>query len=122
MENLLKKGHLALFPNSMPSKLWITPHKKFILICSWFWTNITRSLKHPMDLPPSHGEHDHGIPLILGSQPPNVHPYRHPFAQKNEIEKIVQELLEARVICPSTSPYSSLMVMVLKKEGNCACV
>jgi hypothetical protein len=34
----------------------------------------------PQGLPPSHGEHDHGIPLIPGSQPPNVHPYRHPFA------------------------------------------
>jgi hypothetical protein len=44
-------------------------------------------------------------------------PYRHPFAQKNEIEKIIHELLEARVIHPSTSPYS-LVIMVLKKEGN----
>jgi hypothetical protein len=54
----------------------------------------------------------------LGSLPPNVHPYHHPFAQKNEIEKIVQELLEAGVIHPSTSPYSSPVVMVLKKEGT----
>jgi hypothetical protein len=29
---------------------------------------------------------------------------------------MVQELLTIRVICPSTSPYSSLVVMVLKKE------
>jgi hypothetical protein len=51
-----------------------------------------------------------------------VHPYRHPFAQKNEIEKIIQELLEVGVICPNTSPYSSPMVMVLKKEGTwCMC-
>jgi hypothetical protein len=72
----------------------------------------------PRGLPPSRGEHDHGIPLILSSQLPNVHPYKHPFAQKNEIEKIVQELLEVNVICPNASPYSSLVVMVLKKEGN----
>jgi hypothetical protein len=31
---------------------------------------------------------------------------------------MVHELLEARVICSSTSPYSSPMVMVLKKEGT----
>jgi hypothetical protein len=72
----------------------------------------------PQGLPPSCGEHDHGIPLIPGSQPPNVHPYRHPFAQKNEIENIIKELLEVGVIHPNTSPYSSPVVMVLKKEGT----
>jgi hypothetical protein len=41
-----------------------------------------------------------------------------PFPQKNEIEKMVQELLNEGVIHPSTSPYSSPMVMVLKKEGS----
>jgi hypothetical protein len=75
-----------------------------------------------MELPPSEGEHDHNIPLLLGSQPPNVRPYKYPFAQKNEIEKIVQELLEVGVILPSTNPYSSPVVMVLKKEGSwCMC-
>ena len=43
----------------------------------------------PIGLPPSQGEHDHNIPLILGIQPPNVFPYQYPFAQKNEIEKII---------------------------------
>jgi hypothetical protein len=37
---------------------------------------------------------------------------------KNEIENMVHELLEAGVILPSTNPYSSLVVMVLKKEGT----
>jgi len=63
-------------------------------------------------------EHDHGIPLIPSSQPPNVRPSRHHVAPKNEIEKIIRELLEVGVICPSTSPYSSPMVMVLKNEGT----
>jgi hypothetical protein len=58
------------------------------------------------------------ITLILGSLPPNIRPYRHPFAQKNEIEKIIQELLAIGVIHPSTGPYSSTIVMVLKKEGT----
>jgi hypothetical protein len=31
---------------------------------------------------------------------------------------MVQELLNVGVIHPSTSPYSSLVVMVLKKEGS----
>jgi hypothetical protein len=72
----------------------------------------------PTTLPPSKGEHDHSIPLLLGNQPPNSRPYRYPFAQKNEIEKMVQELLKAGVIRHSTSPYSSPVVMVLKKEGT----
>jgi hypothetical protein len=65
----------------------------------------------PQGLPPSRGVHDHSIPLV----PPNIRPYRHPFAKKNEIEKMVQELLTSRVIHPSTIPYSSPVVMVLKK-------
>jgi hypothetical protein len=69
----------------------------------------------PQGLPPSRGVHDHSIPLVLGSLPPNIRPYHHPFSQKNEIEKMVQELLTVGVIRPSTSPYSSLIVMVLKK-------
>jgi hypothetical protein len=69
-------------------------------------------------LPPSLGVHDHSIPLVLGSLPPNVHHYRHPFSQKSEIEKIVQELLDTGVIYLSTNPYYSPMVMVLKKEDT----
>ena len=32
----------------------------------------------PRGLPTSRGEHDHGIPLIPSSQPPNVRPYHYP--------------------------------------------
>jgi hypothetical protein len=72
----------------------------------------------PQGLPPFRGVHDHSIPLVLGILPPNIHPYHHPFSPKNEIEKMVQELLNAGVIHPSTSPYSSHVVMVLKKEDS----
>jgi hypothetical protein len=72
----------------------------------------------PQGPPPSCGVHDHSIPLVLGSLPPNIRPYRHPFSQKNEIEKMVQELPNACVIHPSMSPYSYLVVMVLNKEGS----
>jgi len=72
----------------------------------------------PHGIPPSRGAHDHSISLVPKILPPNVFPYHHPFAHKNEIEKTVQELLEASVICPSTIPYASPTVMVLKKEGT----
>jgi hypothetical protein len=66
-------------------------------------------------LPPSCSSHDHSIPLVPGSIPPNVFPYHHPLPHKNEIEKNIQELLEVDVIHPSTKPYYSLVVIVLNK-------
>lgn len=74
--------------------------------------------EHPQGLPPSRGGHNYSIPLLHGSLPPNLCPYRHPFAQKNEIGKIVQEVLAARIIRPTTNPYPSPVVMVLEKEGT----
>jgi hypothetical protein len=72
-------------------------------------------LQTPQGFPPSHGVHDHSIPICSRNIPSNVLPYHHPFDQKNEIENIVHELLEASVICPSTNPYSSPLFMVLMK-------
>lgn len=65
---------------------------------------------------------NHSIPFILGIFPSKVHCYFHPFPQKIKIENIVQELLEVGFTFPSTSPYSSLIVMALRKEGTwCMC-
>jgi hypothetical protein len=44
----------------------------------------------PQGILPSCGVHDNSIPLVPNNRPPNFLPYRHPFTQKNEIEKIVQ--------------------------------
>lgn len=67
-------------------------------------------------LPPTR-DHDHAINLILGSVPPNIKPYRYPYAQKSEIECMVVEILEAGIIQPSQSSFYAPVVMVLKKEG-----
>lgn len=40
------------------------------------------------------------------------------FSQNNEIEKIIQVFLVPGIVHPSTSPYSSQIVIVLKKEGD----
>ena len=66
-------------------------------------------------LPPKR-DHDHAIQLVLGSQPPNIRPYRYPHIQKSDIEKIVEEMLEARIIRHSQSAYSSPVVLVHKKD------
>ena len=44
--------------------------------------------------------------------------YKYPFYQKSKIETIVQELLEARSIRASHSPFSSLVLLVRKADGS----
>eukprot|EP00253_Pinus_taeda_P019281 PITA_19281 len=63
-------------------------------------------------------ENDHSITLSSRAHPKMCAHTDIPFTQKNEIEKIIKELLEAGVIRPSISPYSSPVVMVLKKYGE----
>ena len=46
----------------------------------------------PTSLPPKQS-HDHHIPLQPNAEPVSVHPYRYPYYQKTEIEKMVKELL-----------------------------
>ena len=71
----------------------------------------------PQGLPPNRS-HDHRIPLKEGAPNINVRPYRHPPTQKDAIESMVKELLEAGVIRQSHSSFSSPIVMVKKKDGN----
>ncbi|XP_059441736.1 uncharacterized protein LOC132174039 [Corylus avellana] len=73
--------------------------------------------EEPQGLPPNTA-HDHNIPLKPGSGPVNVRPYRYPHYQKSEIEKIVMGLLQSRVVRPSTSPYSSPVLLVKNRDGS----
>jgi hypothetical protein len=116
MENLLKKGHFGVIAQLHAIQETKTPPVPQDLQDILSKHQMVSSTPH--GLPPSHSVHDHSIPLVPGSLPPNICLYRHPFSKKNEIEKMVQELLTAGIIRPSTSPYSSLVIMVLKKEGS----
>jgi hypothetical protein len=71
----------------------------------------------PTGLPPSRS-HDHAIILKQDAQPVSVRPYRYPYYQKEEIEKIVRKLLESEVIQPSQSPFSSPVLLVRKADGS----
>jgi hypothetical protein len=120
MKKLLKKGHSDIISQLHSIHAVETPsvHLDLQAILSKHQAVFST----PQGLSPSCGVHDHSIPLVPGSLPPNVLPYHHPFSQNNEIEKIVQELLQTGVIHPSTNPYSSHVVMVLNKEGTwCMC-
>jgi hypothetical protein len=116
IEKLLKKGH-----SSVISQLHAIQATKTTPVLHDLQDLLYKHqmvFSTPQVLPPSHGVHDHSISLVPRSFPPNIYPYHHPFSQKNEIEKMVQEVLNAGVIYPSMSPYSSLVVMFLKKEGS----
>jgi hypothetical protein len=120
MEKLLKKGHSSIISQLHAIHTTETPSMSQDL--QSILSKHQMVFSTPQGLPPSHGVHDHSIPLVPGILPPNMRPYHHPFSQKNEIDKTVQELLNAGFICPSMSPYSYHVVMVLKKEGSwCMC-
>jgi hypothetical protein len=116
MEKLLKKGHYGVIAQLHAIQATETPSIPQGLQA--ILSKHQLAFSTPQGLPPSRGVHDHSIPLVPGILPPNIHPYHHPFSQKNEIEKMVQELLNAGVIHPNTIPYLSPVVMVLKKEGS----
>jgi predicted aspartyl protease len=78
-------------------------------------------LKEPGGLPPTRGV-DHCITLKDGIEPINVWPYRYAYYQKEEIDKQVHEMLNSDLIKPSTSPFSSPVLLVKKKDGTwCFC-
>jgi hypothetical protein len=120
MENLLKKVHSGIIAQLHAIHATETPSMLQYLQSILSEHQVVFST--PQGIYPSHGVHDHSIPLVPRNLPPNVRPYHHPFSPKNKIEKIIQELLTTGVIHHSTSPYSSHVVTVFKKQGSwCMC-
>lgn len=73
--------------------------------------------QEPKHLPPTR-KIDHHITLKEGVEPINARHYRYAYFQKAEIEKQVHEMLTSGLIRPSTSPFSSLVLLVKKKDDS----
>lgn len=72
----------------------------------------------PTGLPPQR-DCDHALPLMPRAQPVSIRQYRYSPALKSEIEKQVSKLLQSGFIRPSTSPFSSPVLLVRKKDRSC---
>ena len=73
--------------------------------------------QEPQELPP-HRSVDHSISLVDDSKPIHQRPYRLAHHQKNAMEELIQHLLQAQMIRPSVSPYSSPVILVKKKDAT----
>ncbi|XP_058741863.1 uncharacterized protein LOC131614269 [Vicia villosa] len=71
----------------------------------------------PKSLPPCR-PHDHHITLLPNTPPINVKPYRYPHYQKDAMTSLIQEMLKEGTIIPSSSPFSSPVLLVKKKDGT----
>ena len=81
--------------------------------------NYSKVFDTPKVFPPIH-DYDHVIHLILESVPPNIRPYKYPYGKKSEIERMVAKMLEAGIIQPRQSAFSTPVVLVHKKaHGTC---
>lgn len=72
----------------------------------------------PPDGPPPSRHCSRAIPLVPGSRPVNIRPYRYALAVKDAIERQVSEMLKQGIIQHNTSEFSSLVLLVKKKDGS----
>ena len=78
-------------------------------------TRYGKVFEEPQELPPNQ-KHEHQIISKERASPVNVRPYRYAYAQENEMEQTVLEMLKSRKIRVSHSPYSSPVILVKKKK------
>jgi hypothetical protein len=73
--------------------------------------------QEPKGLPPLRS-HDHRIPLKEGGNSVNLRPYRYSGLQKDTLEEMVKEMLRAKIIRTSNSPFTSPVILVKKKDST----
>ena len=71
----------------------------------------------PKELPPRR-KVEHEIRLENNSKPPSRAPYRLSFIEQEELKKQLKQLLDSKLIRPSSSPFGSPVLFVKKKENT----
>jgi hypothetical protein len=71
----------------------------------------------PTGLPPPR-RHNHRIHLLPGTAPVVVRPYRYPQLVKDELERQCADMLQQGIIRPSSSAFSSPVLLVKKHDGT----
>ena len=71
----------------------------------------------PKELPPRR-KVEHEIRLENNSKPPSRAPYRLSFVEQEELKKQLKQLLDSKLIRPSSSPFGSPVLFVKKKENT----
>lgn len=79
----------ALFENTKEKDQVVVPNKRIQSLLKSF----AGVFQMPHGLPPVRSR-EHAITLQEGTSPINIRPYRYSHLQKNEIEKLVQEMLQ----------------------------
>lgn len=64
---------------------------------------------------PSPRFNDHEIPLKEGAQLFKIRPYRCPYVQKTELERMITKMLEVWIIQQSSSLFASPVLLVKKR-------
>ncbi|KAK8916810.1 hypothetical protein KSP39_PZI022605 [Platanthera zijinensis] len=79
--------------------------------------NFSDIFQTPGGVPPAR-HCDHKIPLQNPNTVVKVRPYRYPHCQKTEIDRMVEDMLSQGLIRPSTSSFSSPVLLIKKKDGT----
>lgn len=103
--------HIRLIPPELPSTKTLYPEID-TLLCTF-----SPLFQTPTTLPPSRTT-NLSIHLLCHSESVNVRPYHYPYFQKHEIEAQVETMLQQGIIRPSTSPFSSPVLLVKKCDGS----
>ena len=104
--------HISVISNTTPSPSSPVPHAIQEVL-----TRFDILFQPLQSLPPTR-DTDHHIHLLSQSTPVNVRPYRYPHYQKREIEEQVDSMLQHGLIQPSTSSFSSPVLLVKKHDGS----
>ncbi|KAF3775521.1 Transposon Ty3-I Gag-Pol polyprotein [Nymphaea thermarum] len=109
---LLSAEPTAETPTQLAQQGRISPSRLSALL-----TAFKKVFELPKGLPQQHRS-DHRIPLQKGAEVVNRRPYKYSHQQREALEKLVQEMLTEGNIQPSNSPFTSLALLVKKKDGS----